>query len=45
MNVSAKFQFHHPYSFRGVDFLNSFLKFNLLVAMTTKEIEGFGQKL
>ena len=36
MNISAKFQLYRPYSFCGVDFLNNFRKFKLLVAMTKK---------
>ena len=43
MNISAKFQLYHHYSFSGVDFINIFRKFNISVFMTTKETEGFGQ--
>ena len=43
MNTSAKFQLYHQYSFRGVDFFNIFSKISLLVAMTSNQIQRFGQ--
>ena len=45
MNITAKFQIYCPYGLWGVDFLNIFRKFSILVAMTTNEIVGLGQKL
>ena len=43
MNISTKFQLHPPYGFWGDDFLIFFRKFNLSVAMTTNQIQWFGQ--
>ena len=44
MNNSTKFQLYPTYSFRGVDFLIYFRKFNFLVAMATNQIEMVGLK-
>ena len=43
INLSAKFQLHPPYGFWGDDFLIFFRKFRLSVAMTTNQIQHFGQ--
>ena len=43
MNISAKFQLHPPYGFRGDIFLIFFCEFILLVAMATNQIQRFGQ--
>ena len=45
MNISAKFQLHLPYGFRGDYFLIFFRKFILSVAMATNQVQRFGQNL
>ena len=43
MNISAKFQLHPPYGFRGDDFFSH--KYSLSVAMATNQIQQFEQNL
>ena len=43
MNISAKFQLHAPYGFRGDDFFIFIREFILSVAMATYQIQRFGQ--
>ena len=43
INISAKFQLHPTYGFWGDDFEYFFHKFSLSVAMTTNQIQQFGQ--
>ena len=43
INMYAKFQVHPPYGFWGEDFLIIFRKFTLYVAMSTNQIQWFGQ--
>ena len=45
MNNSEMFQLYPQYSFWGTDFWIVFCKFSLLVAMTTNQIDRFGQKV
>ena len=44
INISVKFQLYPTYGFWGDDFFSIFLNFRLLVAMTTDQIQRFGQK-
>ena len=43
MNMYAKFQLHAPHGFWGEDFLISFRKFTLYVALVTNQIQRIGQ--
>ena len=43
MNISAKFQLHPPYGFRGDDFFIIFLEMVLSIAVATNQIQQFGQ--